>query len=397
MALLDKQMDRFTKQSLQELVTGVNGPCVSIYMPTERKGIETQQGPIRLKNLLNQVEAELHELGERTQDIEELLAPVHSLATGNQFWQYQSEGLAILLAPDLMATYRLPLPFQETALVNDRFYVKPLLPLLVGDGTFYLLTLNQGGVHLLQGSRFSLSEVELGDDVPKSLDEELRYDEFETHLQSHTMPGGGAGGRGRMFFHGQGSGGDETNAKEHVLRFLRQLDNGVCNVIESSTQPPLILAGVDSMRGLYRQVNQYKNLLELGIEQDPDPMSMTELHERAWAIVEPIFTAEQQTALDAYHHLAGTEDMRAVHTIEEIAPAAYFQRVDTLFMPSNTSIWGTFDPEANKISTQAERQPGDEDLLDFAAVHTLINGGSVYMIDAARLPSGATLAAILRY
>ncbi len=206
MTLLDKQMDRFTQESLRDLVTGVKGPCVSIYMPTERKGAETQQGPIRLKNLLTQVEAELSALGERTQDIEELLAPVHSLISGNQFWQRQSDGLAILLAPDVMATYRLPLPFKEMALVNDRFYVKPLLPMLFGDGIFYLLTLTQGGVHLLQGSRFSLSEVELGEDVPKSLAEELRYDEFEPSLQLHTASTPSTGGRGAAVFHGQGGG-----------------------------------------------------------------------------------------------------------------------------------------------------------------------------------------------
>ena len=396
MTLLDKQMDRFTKQSLQELVTGVNGPCVSIYMPTERKGAETQQGPIRLKNLLAQVEAELATLGERTQDIEELLTPVYSLVNDSQFWQRQSDGLAILLAPDMMATYRLPLPFKEMALVNDRFYVKPLLPMLFGDGVFYLLTLNQGGIHLWQGSRFSLSEVELGEDVPKSLAEELRYDEFETHLLSHTAPGGG-GGRATGIFHGQSSGGDEVNHKEHVLRFFRQLDTGVRDVIEGSDNPPLLIAGVDSVRGLYRQVNQYKNLLETDIDHDPESLTMPELHERAWAIVQPIFVAEQQDALDAYHHLAGTNDSRSARTIEAIAPAAYFQRVDTLLISPDISVWGAFDPEANKISTQPERRPGDEDLLDFAAVHTLLNGGEVYMVDPARLPTGAALAAILRY
>ncbi len=195
----------------------------------------------------------------------------------------------------------------------------------------------------------------------------------------------------------RGGGGEDSPDKEYILRFFRHLDTGVRDVIEGNANPPLLIAGVDSLRGLYRQANQYKNLLEGGIEHDPDPLTMPELHERAWAIVEPIFTTEQQDALDNYHHLAGTADSRAAHTIEDIAPAAYFQRVDTLLLPPDGSVWGAFDAEANKISTQAERQPGDEDLLDFAAVHTMLNGGNVYMIDPAQLPAGATLAAILRY
>jgi len=397
MTLLDKQMDRFTKQSLNELVIDMKGPCISIYMPTERKGAETQQGPIRLKNLLTQVEAELVELGERTPDIQELLAPAHALISGNPFWQHQIDGLVILLARDMMATYRLPLSFTEMAVVNDRFYVKPLLPMLIGDGVFYLLTLTQGGVHLFFGSRFSLAEVELGDDVPKSLAEELRYDEFEPHLQSHSTGRQGVGGRGAAAFHGHG-GAEEAGAKEHLLRFFRQLDTGVRDVIEGDERPPLLLAGVDALRGAYQQANQYNYLLESGIDSDPESLSKQELHARAWAIVEPIFAVEQEKALDAYHHLAGTGDERAATTVQQIVPAAYFQRVDTLFLPhSDTTIWGAFDPTENKVAMQAERQPGDEDLLDFAAVHTVLNGGTVYMVEPSVLPADAPLAAILRY
>ncbi len=398
MTLLDKQMDHFTKQSLNELVASVTGPCISIYMPTERKGAETQQGPIRLKNLLTQVTEELAAMDMRTPDIQDLLAPIHALSGGNQFWQYQSDGLAILLAPDLLATYRVPLPFKETAIVNDRFYIKPLLPMLSGDGAFYLLTLTQGGVQLFYGSRFSLSEVELGEGVPKSLAEELRYDDFEASLQSHTASAPSVGGdRGSAIFHGHAGGGEKSETKEHLLRFFRQLDNGVRDIIEGNEHPPLLLAGIDSLRGLYGQVNQYKNLLAEGVDHDPEALTTQELHERAWSIVKPIFATKQQDALDAYHHLAGTADARAAHTIEQIAPAAYFQRVDTLFMPQDISIWGTFDPTKNKVLTQQERQPGDEDLVDFAAVHTLVNGGTVYMVEPERLPEGTTLAAILRY
>ncbi len=398
MTLLDKQMDRFTKQSLTELVAGVNGPCISIYMPTERKGAETQQSPIRLKNLLTQVEEELAAMGKRTPDIQELLAPVLALSAGNPFWQHQGDGLAILLSPDMMVTYRLPLSFKEAVVVNDRFYIKPLLPMVIGDGAFYLLTLTQASVRLFSGSRFSLSEVELGKDVPKSLAEELRYDDFEASLQFHTASAPSTrGDRGSAIFHGHAGGGEKSETKEHVLRFFRQLDNGVRDIIEGYEHPPLLLAGVDGLRGLYRQANQYKHLLEPGVDHDPAALTTQELHERAWAIVEPIFASEQQEALDVYAHLAGTADARAAHTIEQIAPAAYFQQVDTLFIPRDTSIWGTFDPTENKVLYQAEREPGNEDLVDFAAVHTLINGGNVYMLDSSPLPEGATLAAILRY
>lgn len=403
MTLLDKQMDLVTKQALLDLISEPQGPCISIYMPTERKGAETQQGPIRLKNLLGQAQAELAALGERTPDIENLLAPAQALVNNSEFWQYQSDGLALLLAADNMATYRLPLSFQEMVVVNDRFLLKPLLPMLVGEGTFYLLSLRQGGVRLLRGTRFALAEVELDEAVPTSLAEALKYDEFETNLRFHigSRPSTGssrsAPDRGNAIYHGQGGAGDDANMKEQLIGFFRALDNGVRDLLEGSYQPPLVLAGIDYLRGLYRQVNQYGALVDAEVTTDPEALTLSELHQRAWTIVEPIFTADHQAALDTYQHLAGTADARAAHSIEDIAPAAYFQRVDTLFLPHTTTVWGAFDPEANQVETHVERQAGDQDLLDFAAVHTLLNGGKVYLVEADDLSVRAMPAAIFRY
>lgn len=403
MTLLDKQMDLFTKESLLELISDVQGPCLSIYMPTERKGAETQQGPIRLKNLLNQVEQELAQRGERTPDIQDLLAPAQALVNRNDFWQYQSDGLALLLAPDMMRTYRLPLPFTETALVNDRFYIKPLLPLLTGDGAFYVLALRQGGVRLLQGSRFALAEVELSADTPKSLAEALQYDEFETSLRFHigSRPSTGstrnAPDRGAAIFHGQGGAGDDANLKEQIIEFFRQLDNGVRAHLEGGEHPLLILAGIDYLRGLYRQVNQYNGLAEEEIATDPEALSLPELHKRAWAIVAPRFSADQQVAMENYQQLAGTQDPRAAHTIEQIALAAYFQRVDTLLLLPSATHWGNFDPAENRVHLHEARQAGDEDLVDFATIHTLLNGGRVYLVEPDSWPVTTSLAAILRY
>lgn len=401
--LVDKQMDLFTKQSLLELAADREGPCVSLYMPTERRGPDTQQGPIRLKNLLGQVEAELAVLGQRTPAIKQLLAPAHALVNNNLFWQYQSDGLALLLAPGMAETYRLPLQFDEAVVVNDRFYLKPLLAMLSSDNTFYLLTLRQGGVRLLQGSRFSLAEIQLGEDVPTSLAEALKYDEFETNLRFHiasrptTGSSRGSPERGAPMFHGQGGAADDANVKAQIIRFFRALDNGVRDLLTTSQQPPLVLVGIDYLCGLYRQVNQYNGLVDEEIVHDPETLTTQELHERAWPIVESLFTQTRQDALAAYQHLAGSDAARTAQTIAAIAPAAYFQRVDTLLMTPSVVQWGAFDAEANQVDLHPDRQPGDQELVDFAAIHTLLNGGAVYLLDPPDLPVGAQLAAILRY
>jgi hypothetical protein len=51
----------------------------------------------------------------------------------------------------------------------------------------------------------------------------------------------------------------------------------------------------------------------------------------------------------------------------------------------------------NAICLHEEAELGDQDLLDFAAVHTLLNGGTVYAVEPGRVPDGALLVAIFRY
>lgn len=41
--------------------------------------------------------------------------------------------------------------------------------------------------------------------------------------------------------------------------------------------------------------------------------------------------------------------------------------------------------------------PGDEDLLDFAALHTFLNRGAVYVLKPEDMPDSGAVAAVLRY
>lgn len=49
------------------------------------------------------------------------------------------------------------------------------------------------------------------------------------------------------------------------------------------------------------------------------------------------------------------------------------------------------------VNLHPEPEPDDEDLLDFAAVYTLLNGGTVYALAPEDLPTSAPAAAIFRF
>jgi hypothetical protein len=171
-------MDLLTRDELDTLLVKREELCASIYMPTYQAGRETLQNPIQFKKLLTEVEEQLVAQGVRAPVARAWLEPARTLIEDQRFWQRQNEGLAAFISADLFQIYRLPLKFDDLAMVSSHFYLKPLLPLLSGDGLFYILTLSKRQVRFLQGSRFNITEIALeGTEIPKSMAEALQYDE----------------------------------------------------------------------------------------------------------------------------------------------------------------------------------------------------------------------------
>ena len=75
-------MDIFPKSELKILVEAqtVGCICVSIYMPAYRSGTtDSQQNPVRLKNLLRKAQEGLIKIGLRRPEADEYLAPAQKL------------------------------------------------------------------------------------------------------------------------------------------------------------------------------------------------------------------------------------------------------------------------------------------------------------------------------
>lgn len=387
-------MSILSRAELRRLTKECEKWCVSIFMPTHRAGREIQQDPIRLKNLLGEAEERLLAGGLRAPEAQELLEPGEKLLVDSLFWQRQSDGLAIFLSSEVFRRYRLPFDFQELAVVADRFHIKPLLPLLSGDGRFYILAISQNEVRLLQGTRYSVGEVDL-EDVPESLAEALRWDDPEKRLQWHTQTGAKIDGDRAAIFHGHGVA-SADDPKNYVLRYFHRLDEGL-NQLLGDERAPLVLAGVDYLLPIYGEANTYLHLVDEGVVGNPEELSAKELHKQAWTIVHPLFLAVQKEAAARYRQLAGAGGGEASDDLKEVVPAAYYGRVEVLFVAVGVQRWGNFDPDGNRVELHQEVEARDQDLLDFTAVQTLLNGGTVYAVEPERVPGEASLAAVFRY
>jgi hypothetical protein len=364
--------------------------CVSIYLPTHQAKPETQQDPIRFKNLLADAEKRLIAGGLRSPDAKELLEPAQKLLDDPVFWRYQSDGLAVFLAPDFFRFYTLPINFEELVVTTNRFHLKPLWQMFANAGSFYILALSQNALRLFQGTQHSITELfPLG--VPASLEDALNEHDPQRQLQFHTGGSTGSANQGSVF-HGHGGGADES--KDRILRYCREIDGGLRPLLKDE-QAPLILASVDYLLPLYKEANTYSHLMNEVISGNPESLSAEELHEQAWQIVQPHFQKTQDEAAEKYHQLAGTGQTSTI--VSEVIQAATDGRVASLFVAVGVQLWAAVGAGNGKTESHAEVQPGDADLLDLAATQTLMNGGEVFAVNPDMVPGETSLAAVFRY
>ena len=388
-------MDRLSKNEIKTLLEKHGGLCVSIFLPTSRGGLESQQDELRLRHQIRDTENRLLLENLRSTGVERLLEPFKALLEDGGFWLHTIDGLAIFRTLEMFSYYRLPFSFKEQVVVSDHFYLKPLLPFLATGGRFYILALSQNSIRLLEGTRFNIQELELPEMVPANLAEVLKYEEAQNEVSFYSSSSGalgGKGGRRATIFYGQGVGHDDS--KDHLLRYFQQIDRGLHKLLKDESAP-MVLAGVEYLFPIYQQANTYPHLLHQGLPGNPDKLSSDMLHAEAWKVVEPYFQNVQEKTAAHYRDNVGTA--RTSNDIREIMPAAYYGQIGSLFVAIDQELWGHFDPTSNTIHVHKEARFRDDDLLDEAAAQTILHGGSVYAVEQAKIPGESVLAAVLRY
>jgi len=383
-------MKTFDRSDLSQLLEDRLGPCVSAYVPTVRAGAEKQENPIQFKNVLRDAEERLTQAGMRGPDARALLAPGRDLLEDRLFWQYQGEGLAVFAAPEFFRYYRLPIPVQAQVTVDQHFHLRPLLPLLTGDGRFFVLALSQKRFRILECTRdhYRLLHQE---EVPNDNEDGLEYAKQTEQLQLHPGKPERRGER-LALQHGQGTQVDDK--KDRRLRYFHDVDARV-HVMLPTGRTPLILVAIDSFFPLYREANAHPMLLEEGVKRDPESLSDQEVHQLAWPVASTVFDRDRQKAWSQYNQVVGVG--RTSTDPAEIVLAAWDGRVNTLFVAERAQVWGHFDPQ--KRTVQVSQVPGEgvQDLIDLAALQTLRHDGPVYVEPTQNIPNQQALAAFFRY
>jgi len=387
-------MSDFSRDELKALAEEQIPPCISIYMQAEPRATLRQDNALRFKALLQQAEERLASMNVDNKDIKSMLAPGWSLVDDIGFWQAPSEGYAFFFSasPDAFRFYSdnsRAIQFEEMVIIGKSFYIQPLLPLLTGDGQYYVLALSKHHVGLLKGTRDTIQPVPIPG-VPENINEALGEEVPESEIQGR--PQNMSGGETTGVFSSYDREGYE---KDRTMRFFRAVNQGIHKIL-AGQNVPLIIAGTQNLHPIYREANTYVNLLDEGIEHDADLLPAQELHTRSWAIVEPYFRQAREQAAERYHISAARG--QASSKLEDVVPAAHYSRVESLFLAEGKHVYGSFDPQGNRIDLHGDQGPDSSDLIDEAAAQTVLNGGTVYVVPQDQMPDPhGPISAVFRY
>lgn len=385
-------MNTVTFEQVESLFGRQPGWCVSLYLPTHRSGPDIRKDPIRLKNRISEAEAQLEAAGVDEEEIKGLTSKARRLcdldSEGNrQFWQHQADGLAMFLSADGQEHYRLPQRFDEVTVVARRYHIKPLLQALQGDGEYYLLAVSQNRVRFLEGSRSGLAERPV-EDLPESLRDLVGSDREKGFnlgsFRTRANAGHDAVPHGHV----------ETNEEHERNRFFREIAEAIDDHLREE-KLPLVFAGVEDLFPYFKEATGYAHLVEQPLTGNPDHSSEDELHEGAWPLVEEVLRQRRRKHLDRWQEVSHSD--LGDDSPQKILLAATDGRVDTLFLATDRQLWGTFDEESRVVEIEEESTAENYDLLDLAAVKTLLTGGEVILIEDSERLTRTGVAAIYRY
>jgi hypothetical protein len=324
----------------------------------------------------------------------------------SELWLQPGDGTALFASPELFRYYRLPLSFHEQVVVGSRFQVAQLLPMLEADSRYYLLATSQNAVRLLHGSHQHVTELH-PDTLPHDLRSALNIDEFKRSFQQHSAGTAlsadyshGQGNRGgaadnlKAVFHGQGGSGLEVKKRDELLQFFHRIDRELEKFLQSD-RTPLVFAGVDYLFPIFRETCRYAGLVDIPVEGSPDHLSPQQLHEKAREVLQPLFERNREEALRKYGD--GIPRDQATADLQDLITAARRGQIDTLFLGEGKSVWGQVDEASNRIELHSEPNSGAEDLLNNAALWTILGNGQVFTLPLDRMPDRQPAAALLRW
>jgi len=363
-----------TRAQIDQLLTSRHRSSVSLYVPTSPVSAGRAER-IELKNLAAEAQRQLGELTAASSEIGRIAASIVDIIDDDLFWRYQARSLAVFVTPDATTTFRLPNRLEAMVEVSDRFHLKPLLRSVTFSEVAFVLALAQDSVRLLEVvADLEPSEVAVTD-LPASAADAAGKSSIQDRAPSRRI---------------QGSEGQ----KVRLHQYCRQIDRALRPLL-SGLDVPLILAATEPLDAIFRTVNTYPYLAPVTIPGSPEATPDADLVLNARSVLDELHAIELRAFHDLYRR-RWTEG-RASRDIAEVARAATYGAVDTLFADIDEVIPGSIDEETGAVSFSAASSAASYGVVDEIARRVWLSGGRVLAVRRDDVPDGSSVAAILRY
>lgn len=217
------------------------------------------------------------------------------------------------------------------------------------------------------------------------------HDYEQKNLQFRTGQGAPQGG---AIYHGQEAA--TGKRKNEIKKYLRAINDGIVPLIREDDMP-MVVAALDPLFDIYKEVNTNPHLVEENIRVNFGDTDIYEAHEVAWEAIAPVFDQKRKDKIALFLAEQGTG--KTAIGINEIVPAAFHGKIDTLFCENKEDIFGNYKEEGGVIRvTQGEESDDTISLMNVAAVQTFLNGRDVYLLQEEEMPNPASrINALYRY
>lgn len=383
-------MDVLTSNIPEAVLRPQQPPCLSLFQPTHRRHPENQTDRIRFRNLVKALERSM-KMKYSAEQARPLLKPFEDLEHDDEFWNHALDGLAVFSAPGVFEVVRFQQQVSELAVMADTFHTKPLRRFLQAADRFQVLALSREKIRLLEGNRAVLDEASLARGVPRTMTEALGNQLSDPH--STVSAYGGLGGENGPMHHGHGGRKDQIDIDEE--RFFRVIDRAVLEHHSKPSGLPLILAALPEHHGHFRQVSRNPFLVPEGVKIDPNAISVDQLRERCWLVLEPQYKQRISALIDEFG-LAKARGL-GLDDLQQIASAIVSGRVGTLLIEADRQIPGHVDAATGQVRFGELEHPDLDDLLDDFSDRVHQKGGRAIVLPSEAMPTPTGAAAICRF
>jgi hypothetical protein len=309
-----------------------------------------------------------------------LLRPFKELARG---YDVRSSHL-MFRSPNCLADFRLRLPLENSYTVAGCFSVRRVISELHMPDEFYILSLSKTDVELYRCDGFTLNRTGLPGGVSENIAEALALEPPDHTLVNRSAAGRSTGTMPGVRF---GTGSERERRHAHLADFYKQVDRAIRPLL--GDRVPLVLEGDVENVATYRGISQIPKLLTKAIHPNKDKSdALTHLLEEAGSIL-------HADCLQAQARSLSDDFERTPHTLVSTDPktileASFAGRVRALYINES-------EEELGICAVPGYRSWGREDLLNLAAVQSILHHGLTYVVPGSTLPNGAKAVAFMRF